>query len=145
MDDHPSDDQIRDILATCRTIALVGASPNPARPANAVMGYLLAQGYRVIPVNPGHAGGEILGRSAFARLADIGEPIDLVDIFRRREALAGVVAEALALDPRPTTIWMQLGLRDDQAAARARAAGVTVVMDRCTRIEHRRLLADRQG
>jgi predicted CoA-binding protein len=144
MTDSPPDDEIRAILAAASVIALVGASPNPARPANAVMRYLLSAGYRVIPVNPGHAGGEILGQRAFARLRDIGEPIDIVDIFRRREALAGIVAEALTLDPMPKVIWMQVGLRDEAAAARATAAGVQVVTDRCTRIEHHRLIADRQ-
>ena len=136
----PADTLIRAILARTRTIALVGASPNPARPANSVMRYLIGAGYRVVPVNPGHGGGEILGQPAFARLADVPAPIDLVDIFRRQSALSDIVDEALALDPKPRVIWMQLGLRDEAAAARAEAAGVAVVMDRCIRIEHRRLL-----
>jgi predicted CoA-binding protein len=138
---HADDDEvIRYILANIRTIALVGASPNPARPANSVMAYLLAAGYHVIPINPGHAGGRILGEPVFARLADVPEPIDLVDIFRGRSALSGVVDEALALEPKPKVIWMQLGLADEAAAARAEAAGIAVVMDRCIRIERKRLL-----
>lgn len=134
-----ADNLIRAILANCRTIAVVGASPKPARPANSVMQYLIAAGYQVIPINPGHAGGAILGQPVFARLADVPEPIDLVDIFRRPAALCSVVDEALALDPKPRVIWMQLGLKDEAAAARAEAAGVAVVMDRCIRIEHDRL------
>jgi len=134
-----ADHTIRAILTGSRTIAVVGASPKPERPANIVMRYLIAAGYRVVPVNPGHAGDEILGRPAFGRLADVPVPIDVVDVFRRREALGAVVDEALALKPLPKVIWMQLGLRDDDAASRAEAAGLTVVMDRCMRIEHRRL------
>jgi len=138
---HP-DRLIRTILATVKTIAMVGATANPARPAHIVMKYLLAKGYRVFPVNPGHAGGEILGQKAYARLADVPKPIDMVDIFRRTDALSGVVDEALALDPKPRVIWMQLGLRDDAAAARAEAAGITVVMDRCPKIEYGRLCGE---
>ena len=139
MPDASSDNRLRAILNSVRIIAMVGASPNPARPSHGVMSYLLRHGYRVIPVNPGHAGMMILGQTVHASLADVPEPIDLIDIFRRPEALAGVVDEALALTPLPKTIWMQLGLRDDEAAVRARAAGVSVVMDRCIRIEHARL------
>lgn len=137
--ENPSDDTLRDILATTRTIAVVGASANRERPVYGVMKYLLAASYALLPVNPRYVEGGILGKRTFARLADIPEPVDVVDVFRRQEALAGVVDEALALDPKPGTIWMQLGLRDDDAAARAAAAGVTVVMDRCIMIEHRRL------
>ena len=130
---------IRDLLASAKTIAVVGASPNTARPVYGVMAYLLRAGYRVIPINPGHDGKEILGQRVYARLADVAEPLDIVDIFRRQEALSGVVDEALALDPKPKAIWMQLGLVDDAAAAKAEAAGLTVIMDRCIRIEHGRL------
>jgi hypothetical protein len=138
--DAPDDAVIRDLLTSARVIAVVGASPNATRPVFGVMRYLIASGYRVIPINPGHAGHEILGQKVYARLADIPEPIDIVDIFRRPSALAGVVDEALALDPPPKAIWMQLGLRDGAAAAKAEAAGLTVVMNRCTRIEHGRLV-----
>jgi len=140
MTEAPDDGGLGQLLASAMTIAVVGASPNAARPVHGVMRYLIGAGYRILPVNPGHAGGEILGRRVFARLADVPEPIDIVDIFRRQSALAGVVDEALALDPLPGAIWMQLGLRDEAAAARAAAAGLTVVMDRCIRIEHERLL-----
>jgi predicted CoA-binding protein len=134
------DEVLRSLLAATRTIAVVGASANPARPSYGVMRYLLESGYRVIPVNPGHSGGAILGQATYARLADVAEPVDLVDIFRRTEALSGVVDEALALTPMPKAIWMQLGLRDDAAAARAEAAGLTVVMDRCIKVDHARLM-----
>jgi len=134
------DELLRRLLASVRTIAVVGASLNPARPVYGVMAYLLRAGYRVIPVNPGQAGRDILGQRVFATLADIPEPVDLVDIFRRQAALAGVVDESLRLDPRPKAIWMQLDLRDDAAAARAEAAGLTVIMDRCIKIEHARVM-----
>ena len=138
--DTHSDESLRHLLTSVKTIAVVGASPNPARPVYGVMGYLIRAGYRVIPVNPGQAGRDILGRSVFATLADISEPVDIVDIFRRQAALAGVVDEALALVPRPKAIWMQLDLRDDEAAAKAEAAGLTVVMDRCIKVDHARLM-----
>lgn len=131
--------EFADILSPPRTIAVVGASDNPARPVHGVMSYLIRAGYRVIPVNPGHAGGEILGQRVYARLADIPEAIDIVDIFRRQDQLGGVVDEALALAPQPKTIWMQLGLADPAAASRAEAAGLKVVMDRCIKIEHAHL------
>jgi predicted CoA-binding protein len=104
------------------------------------MGYLLRAGYRVLPVNPGQVGREILGQKVYGRLVDIPEPIDCVDIFRQQSALAGVVDESLALVPLPKLIWMQLDLVDEAAAAKARAAGITVVMDRCIKVEHARLL-----
>ena len=130
---------IRDILATTRTIAIVGASANPARPAFFVLKYLQQRGFRVIAVNPGLAGGTIEGAPVFARLADIPEPVDMVDIFRNSEAAGGIVDEALALAPLPKVIWMQLTVRNDEAAARAAAKGLRVVMDRCPKIEFGRL------
>lgn len=139
--DSYDDSYIADILLSVRTIALVGASPNPARPSNGVMAYLLNRGYRVIPVNPGQAGKEILGQWVYARLADIPEPVDMVDVFRAPVYLRSVVEEVIMLDPRPAVIWAQLGVRDDAAAARAEAAGVRVVMDRCPAIEYPRLVA----
>lgn len=139
--DSYDDSYIADILLSVRTIALVGASPNPARPSNGVMGYLLNRGYRVIPVNPGQAGKEILGQWVYARLADIPEPVDMVDVFRAPVYLRSVVEEVIMLDPRPAVIWAQLGVRDDAAATRAEAAGVRVVMDRCPAIEYPRLVA----
>ena len=136
MDDH----SLRDLLRVIRTIAVVGASPNPARPVYGVIGYLLRAGYRIIPVNPGQVGREILGQKVYGRLADIPDAVDCVDIFRRQEALAAIVDEALALSPLPKLIWMQLDLVDEVAAAKARAAGIAVVMDRCIKVEHARLL-----
>jgi predicted CoA-binding protein len=133
-------DYLADILKTTRTIALLGASPNPGRPSNQVMGFLLSRGYQVFPVNPGQAGKEILGQTVYATLADIPQPIDMVDVFRAAEFLDGVVDEALALETPPKVIWAQLGVRDDKAAAKAEAAGVKVVMNHCPAIEIPRLL-----
>ncbi len=137
--DSYSDDYIRGILNDVHTIAMVGASANVVRPSYFVLKYMMEKGYRVIPVNPGQAGKEILGQTVRARLADIPEPIDMVDIFRSSEAAAGVVDEALALDPLPKVIWMQLTVRNDEAAAKAEAAGLRVVMNRCPKIEYGRL------
>lgn len=130
------------VLRGTRTIALVGASADPARPSFGVMHFLLGRGYRVFPVNPGLAGGMIQGRRVYGRLADVPEPVDMVDVFRKSEAAGAVVDDALALEPLPRVVWMQLGVRDDAAAARAEAAGLTVVMDRCPKIEYRRLLGE---
>jgi len=137
---NPSDATVSAIFNQSLTIAVVGASANQARPVHGVMRYLIGAGYEVYPVNPGLAGGTLLGRPVYARLSDIPAALDVVDIFRRREALAGVVDEALRLDPLPKVIWMQLGLRDDVAAQRAIDAGMTVVMDRCIKVDHARLL-----
>ncbi|MCJ2044820.1 CoA-binding protein [Methylobacterium sp. J-078] len=126
---------IRRVLAETRTIALVGASANPARPSHHVMAFLLARGYRVIPVNPGLTGQTLLGQPVVARLADLSEPVDMVEIFRSSDAAGGVVDEALALTPPPRFVWMQIGVRDAAAAARAEAKGCVVVMDRCPKIE----------
>ena len=132
-----SDDYLRRILGETRTIAVVGASPRSARPSHGVMAYLQRRGYRTIPVNPFAAGQTINGETCYARLADIPEPIDMVDVFRRTEAVGGVVDEAVAIGAR--FVWMQLGVRDDAAAARAEARGIAVVMDRCPAIEIPRL------
>ncbi|CAN5208145.1 hypothetical protein BH10PSE9_BH10PSE9_17400 [soil metagenome] len=131
---------LRALLAATRTIAVVGASANPARPSYGVMAYLIDAGYTVIPVNPGHSGQTILGQTVYATLAEVPVPVDVVDIFRRADALSGVVDEALALSPLPKAIWMQLGLSDDAAAARALRAGLEVVMDRCIKVDHARLM-----
>jgi predicted CoA-binding protein len=136
-----ADAYLRDILASARTIAVVGASPRPHRPSHRVMRFLQRHGYRAIPVNPLAAGQEILGELVYARLADIprdlGEPIDLVDIFRRSELAGAAVDEAIAIGAK--AVWMQLGVRDDRAAARAEARGLKIVMDRCPAIEIPRL------
>ncbi|HMM64369.1 MAG TPA: CoA-binding protein [Mesorhizobium sp.] len=130
---------IAGILNSVKTIAVVGASANDVRPSFFVMKYLLSKDFSVIPVNPGQAGREILGRTVYARLADIPEPVDMVDIFRAAEAVPGIVDEVLAMKPLPKVVWMQLGVRHDEAAARAEAAGIAVVMNRCPKIEYGRL------
>lgn len=140
--DHYSDDHIRSVLRSVSTVAVVGASANTVRPSFFVMKYLLQKGYRVIPINPGQAGGTILDQPAYARLANVPEPIDMVDIFRKSDAVPEIVAEAIALTPQPKVIWMQLGVRNDQAAADAEAAGMTVIMNRCPKIEYARLCGE---
>ncbi len=134
-----SDNEIRAILDDVKIIAMVGASARNVRPSYFVLKYLLAKGYRVIPVNPGQAGKEILGQRVYGALADIPEPIDMVDIFRSSQAAAKFVDEALALERQPKIIWMQLGVRNDEAAAKAEAAGLRVIMNRCPKIEYGRL------
>jgi predicted CoA-binding protein len=133
------DDLIRKILRETRTIAVVGASSNPVRPAYFIFKYLQQRGFRLFGVNPGLAGQEISGAPVVARLADLPEPVDMVDIFRNSEAAGGIVDEALALPVLPKVIWMQLSVRNEAAAARAEARGVTVIMDRCPKIEFGRL------
>ena len=137
-DSYP-DYYIADILRSTKVIALVGASPNPERPSYRVMAFLLRKGYRVIPVNPGQAGKEILGQPVVARLADIVEPVDMVDVFRRSEDVGQVVDDVLTMKPRPRVLWLQLGVWDAASADRARASGLEVVEDRCTKIEIQRL------
>lgn len=130
---------ISGILQSVRTIAVVGASANDVRPSFFVMKYMLDKGYQVIPVNPGQAGKPILGQMTYARLSDIPVAIDMVDIFRASDAVPGIVDEVLSLDPLPKVVWMQLTVRHDEAAARAEAAGLKVVMNRCPKIEYARL------
>ena len=137
--DHYDDAYIADRLGKVRTIAVVGASPKPERPSHGVARFLALHGYKVFAINPGQAGRSIAGLPTYGRLADVPEPIDMVDVFRAPEYLAAVVDEALALSPRPKLIWAQLGVRDDSAAAKAEAAGVAVIMDRCPAIEIPRL------
>lgn len=135
----PDDDLIREVLNTVRTVAVVGFSANPSRPSHGVARYLASRGYRVIPVNPGLAGQTFLGEMVHGSLAEIAGPVDMVDVFRRSEELAGVAEQALALSPRPFAIWTQLGVQDDAVAVRARAGGIRVVQDRCPAIEIPRL------
>ena len=138
--DGLGDDATRQILTSVRAIAVVGASPNPARPSNHVVGVLVDRGFETFPVNPFHVGALIRGRPVSARTADVPKPIDMVDVFRNSAAAAGgVVDEALLLDPLPRVIWMQLGVINEEAAGGARARGVTVLMNRCPAIELRRL------
>ncbi|MBB4286404.1 O-acetylhomoserine aminocarboxypropyltransferase [Roseospira goensis] len=135
------DAHIRSILAEVKTIAMIGTSANPNRPSYFVMKYLQEKGYRVLPVNPTQAGNTILGETVHARLADVPEPVDMVDVFRAADAVPGIVAETLAVaaDKGIRVLWMQLGVRHDAAAAEAEAAGLTVIMDRCPKIEYGRL------
>lgn len=140
--DNYSDNYIRGILNTVKTIAVVGVSQKVVRPSYFVFKYLMERSYRMIPVNPGLAGGELLGQRVHATLADVPEPIDMVDIFRNSDAALGVVNEALALDPKPRVIWMQLGVRSDAAATLAEGAGMKVVMNRCPKIEYGRLSSE---
>lgn len=137
--DHDSyaDSYLRGILEGARTIAVVGASPRRDRPSHRVMAYLQRHGYRTIPVNPNAAGGTILGEAVYAALADVPEAIDMVDVFRRTEAAGEAVDAAIAKGAK--FVWMQLGVRDDRAAARAEAHGIAVVMNRCPAIEIPRL------
>jgi uncharacterized protein len=137
-DSYP-DAYVREIMKSVKTIALVGASNNPARPSWIVTKYLIERGYDVTPVNPGLAGQEILGRPVYGRLADIPRPVDMVEIFRNSQAAGPITDEALALDPLPKVIWMQLSVRNDAAAEKAEARGVKVVMNRCPKIEYGRL------
>ena len=141
---HYVDDHLRAILGRVRTIAMVGASPNWVRPSNFVMKYLQGKGYRVIPVNPVAAGQEILGERAYARLSDVPGPLDMVDIFRASDAAGAIVDEAIALaeEKAISVVWMQLGVRDDDAAGRAEAAGLVAVMNRCPKIEYGRLFGE---
>ncbi|WP_137132981.1 CoA-binding protein [Rhizobium sp. FY34] len=138
--DRYDDGYIASVLKTVKTVALLGASPKPVRPSHGVMGFLLSKGYHVIPVNPGQAGKTILGQTVYGRLSDISEPIDMVDVFRASEHMQEVMEEVLALGIPPKVIWTQLGVRDDAAAAKAEAAGIQVVQDRCPVIEYPRLL-----
>jgi uncharacterized protein len=135
--DSYSDAYLRDILTSVRTIAVVGASPRPHRPSHGVMRYLQRHGYRAIPVNPFAAGNTILGERCYARLGEIPEPVDMVDIFRRSELAGAAVDDAIAIGAK--AVWLQLGVIDTTAAARAEASGLRVVMDRCPAIEIPRL------
>jgi len=136
-----SDALIARILRSVHTIAMVGASPNPARPSYFAMKYLLEKGFKIIPVNPGQAGKEILGQKAYGRIADLPAPVDMIDIFRNSEAAGPITDEALAEKDRlgVKVLWMQLGVINEEAAKRAEAAGLTVIMNRCPKIEYGRL------
>ena len=135
--DSYSDAYIGTILAISRTFAFVGASPTTSRPSYFAMKYLMTKGYRVIPINPAHAGKELLGQKIYASLADVEELVDVVDMFRTADAAPEVVREAIAIGAK--VMWMQLGLRNDEAAKTAEAAGLKVVMNRCPKIEYGRL------
>lgn len=137
MTDTADDATLRRIFDRDRTIAVVGASPNWDRPSCRIMQYMQAMDYRIFPVNPRAAGGEILGREVYATLADVPEPVGMVNVFRKPDAVREVTEQAIAIGAK--SIWMQDGVKDDQAAALARDAGLDVVMDRCFKREHFRL------
>src|SRR5213595_2862362 len=137
-----SDDYIREILNGVKSIAMVGASPVNVRPSYFAFKYLAQRGYDMIPVNPGHVGKSLLGKPFVASLLDIGRSVDMVEIFRNSSHIMPVVDEALRMTPLPKVIWMQLGARDDSAAARAEATGLKVVMNRCPKIEYGRLSSE---
>ena len=133
----PSDSEIKSLLQGAKTIAVVGASADAGKPSHVVMNYLQHHGYRVLPVNPALAGQSILGETAYASLAEVPVPIDVVDVFRRAEAVPEIATAAIA--KRAKVLWLQLGIVHEEAAAMAQAAGLQVVMDRCMKIEHHRL------
>ena len=141
MNDY-SDDVLTQILRRTKVVAVVGVSMNPVRPSYYVARYLSLKGYRVIPVNPGHAGKMLFGQTVQASLSDIPEPVDMVDIFRRSEAVPPIVDEALDAFPGLRTIWMQIGVEHAEAAAKAQARDIDVVMNRCPKIEYQRLFGE---
>jgi len=140
--DTYDDVYIRGILNTVKTIAMVGVSANTSRPSYFAFKYLLERGYRMIPVNPGLAGQDLLGRPVRATLLDIPEPVDMVDVFRASQHALAIVVQALQMQPRPRVIWMQLGVRNDEAAELAELNGLKVVMNRCPKIEYGRLSSE---
>ena len=140
--DQYDDNYIRGILNTVKTIAMVGASPVNVRPSYFAFKYLAQRGYDMIPINQGHVGKDLLGKPFVGSLAEIGRPVDMIDIFRNSSHIMPVVEEALKLPTPPKVIWMQLGARDDAAAAKAEAAGIKVVMNRCPKIEYGRLSSE---
>jgi predicted CoA-binding protein len=137
--DRYDDSYIRGILHSVKSVAVVGASPKDNRPSHFVVKYLNERGYKVFPINPGQGDSEIAGIKSYAKLSDVPEPIDMIDVFRSSDAVPGVLEEALKLSPRPKVFWMQLSVRNDEAAKRAEEAGMRVVMDRCPKIEYGRL------
>ncbi len=140
-DDNKTDEQIAELLRSVRTIAVIGASNSPDRPSYGVMEFLLAKGYEVHPINPGLAGKTLLGAKVYANLADVPAPIDMIDIFRNSQAAGDVIRAAIPMKDRLglKAVWMQLGVRNDEAARAAELAGVTVVFNRCPKIEIARL------
>jgi len=137
-----SDSFLKEVLTRTKTVAVVGVSMNPVRPSYYVARYLGLKGYTVIPVNPGFAGELLFGQKVVATLGDIDGPVDMVDIFRRSEAVPPIVDEALNALPGLQTIWMQIGVENAEAAAKAEARGVDVIMNRCPKIEYQRLFGE---
>jgi predicted CoA-binding protein len=142
MTETPSDDLLRRLLREVKSFACVGVSPNPVRPSHYVARYLKLKGYRVIPVNPGQAGQTLFGETVRADLSEVTEGADVIDIFRRSEAVPEIVEAALAMPKRPRVIWMQIGVIHPEAAARAEAEGLTVIQNRCPKIEYQRLFGE---
>ncbi|WP_293574335.1 CoA-binding protein [Phaeobacter sp.] len=136
------DTDLKNVLHAVKTIAVVGVSTNPVRPSYFVARYLGLKGYRVLPINPGHAGKMLFGQQIHASLSDIREPVHMVDIFRRSEAVPAIVDEALEVCDGLKAIWMQIGVEHAEAAAKAEAQGVTVIQDRCPKIEYQRLFGE---
>jgi uncharacterized protein len=133
---------LKEVLTRTRRVAVVGVSMNPVRPSYYVARYLSLKGFEVIPVNPGHAGAVLFGKTVVAALSDIEGDVDMVDIFRRSEAVPPIVDEALEAFPALGTIWMQIGVEHPEAAAKAEARGVTVIQNRCPKIEYQRLFGE---
>ncbi len=134
------DEDLRWILGSAYTVAALGAHPDPKRPAHYVPAYLREHGYRVLPVNPGYAGEELFGEVVRARLDEIDEPVDVVDVFRGEDKLMDHLEEILAMNPPPAVVWLQKGIRNDEFAKALTDAGITVVQNRCMLEEHRRLM-----
>ncbi|MEL6735521.1 MAG: CoA-binding protein [Pseudomonadota bacterium] len=137
-----TDAHIRSVLTECKSIAIIGASANTVRPSNFVARYMIAKGYEVAPINPGQAGKPIAGAMAHASLADLPGPVDMVDVFRKTEALPGIVMEIMQMPELPKVVWFQLGIRDDAIAAALEMTGITVIQDRCPKIEYARLCGE---
>jgi len=137
-----SDQMLKDVLKRAKVVAIVGVSANQIRPSYFVARYLKLKGYRIVPVNPGLAGQELFGETVYAKLVDIPFDVDFVDVFRRSDAVPSIVDEALARWPKLQTIWMQLGVEHGEAAAVAQARGVTVIENRCPKIEYQRLFGE---
>ena len=142
MTESPSDDLLRRLLREVKSFACVGVSLNPVRPSYFVARYLGLKGYRVVPVNPVHAGARLFGETVLGDLSEIAGGVDVIDIFRRPDAVPGIVEAALAMEPRPRVIWMQIGVTHPEAAARAEAEGLTVIQNRCPKIEYQRLFGE---
>ena len=137
-----SDAFLRKVLKEAKVVACVGVSPNPTRPSHFVARYLTLRGYRVIPVNPGHAGKELFGETVVSDLSEIAAPVDFLDIFRRSDAVPAIVDQALEVLPDIRVIWMQIGVEHAEAAAKAEARGITVIQNRCPKIEYQRLFGE---
>jgi hypothetical protein len=137
-----SDAELKAILKRVKTVAILGVSANPVRPSYFVARYLKLKGYRIVPVNPGLAGQDLLGERVYAQLSDVPIDVDMVDVFRRSDAVPGIVDDALSRWPQLGVIWLQLGVHHDRAARVAEARGVTVVQDRCPKIEYQRLFGE---